>query len=405
MDTSLRTVFNRYYSADLYRRMCERMDRELATPHFQFRLAETPLFLPADLRSRCERVAHEILEIIQRPAIIDACKVAIPQRYHAPGMDERPHFVAIDLGIVEGEGGVLEPRLIELQGFSSLYGMQLEQGRIWGEIVSEIPGMPERWSPLFSGLDRETYLRLLRRTVIADADPEQVVLLDLDPASQKTRPDFHATAALLGVRSVCMSELRREGRRLLAPKGDRMIPVRRVLHRVVFDELEQSSVPMCFDYRDELDLTWVAHPNWYWIWSKYTLPLIDHPAAPRTLRLHELHEIPADLSGYILKPVFSFAGQGVRVDVDREMVEAIPADERSGWLLQEKVSYAPALAAPDGVGVKAEVRMLFLRPEDSGELVLAINLTRLSRGKMHGVDHNVGLDWVGSSVSIWPDGA
>ena len=95
------------------------------------------------------------------------------------------------------------------------------------------------------------------------------------PASEKTRPDFHATARLIGVRSVCVSELRREGRKLLAPESvgsPRMIPVRRILHRVVFDELERKRVPMCFDYRDDLDVTWVAHPNWYWIWSKYTLP-------------------------------------------------------------------------------------------------------------------------------------
>jgi hypothetical protein len=28
---------------------------------------------------------------------------------------------------------------------------------------------------------------------------------------------------------------------------------------------------------------------------------------------------------------------------------------------------------------------------------------RLSRGKIHGVDHNKGLTWVGSSVGVWPE--
>lgn len=402
MDAPLRAQFNRHYSADLYRRMCARMDRDLATPQFRFRLAETPLFLPRPLREACERVGGEILAIIRRPEVIRACRAAVPARYDAPHMDELPHFLAIDLGIVRGPDGGLEPRLIELQGFSSLYGMQLEQGRIWGDLVADLPGMPERFTPLFSGLDRSSYLGLLRRTIIADASPDSVILLDLDPASQKTRPDFHATADLLGVRAVCASELRREGRVLLAPKDGVLRPVRRILHRVVFDELERRRVPMCFDYRDDLDLTWVAHPNWYWVWSKYTLPLIDHPAAPRTYRLSGLQPIPDDLSRYILKPVFSFAGQGVQVDVDRAALDAIPPEQRDGWLLQEKVDYAPALIAPDGAGVKAEIRLLYLRPEDSGDLVLAINLTRLSRGKMHGVDHNVGLPWVGSTVSIWP---
>ena len=404
MDPALRKIFNSHYSDDLYRRMCAMMDRRLEEPSFGFRLAESPLFLPEDLRRRCETVSYEILAQIQDRAIIDTCRAAIPEKYHAPDIDALPHFVAIDLAIVEGEDGALQPRLIELQGFSSLYGMQLEQGRIWGEVVASIPGMPERWTPLFGGLDDDSYLDLLRRTVIADADPDDVILLDLDPSSQKTRPDFHATARFLNVRSVCVSELRREGRRLFAPKDGEMLPVRRVLHRVVFDELERRKVDMCFDYRDDLDLTWVAHPNWYWIWSKYTLPLIDHPAAPRTLRLHEVDPLPDDLSGYILKPLFSFAGTGVEVDVDRSKIDAIPEAERADWLLQEKVAYAPALLAPDGSGVKAEVRMLFLRPEDTDALTLVINLTRLSRGKMHGVDHNKGLEWVGSSVAIWPDG-
>jgi hypothetical protein len=406
VDTPLRRLFNEHYSEDLYRRMCSLMDQRLETPRFEFRLAETPLLLPADLRARCERVAGEILEIIRRPAVIASCTKAVPERYDAPRTDRLPHFLAIDLGIVRGAGGALEPRLIELQGFSSLYGMQLVQSGIWGEVLASIPGMPDRWTALFSGLEPASYLDLLRRTVIAGADPDEVILLDLHPDRQKTRPDFHATARLIGVRAVCVTELRREGRRLFAPhagKSGRMIPVRRILHRVVFDELERHQVPMCFDYRDDLDVTWVSHPNWYWIWSKYTLPFIDHPAAPRTRRLADLDPLPPDLSRYILKPVFSFAGQGVRVDLDRSILDAIPPDRRGDYLLQEKVEYAPALTAPDGSGVKAEIRLMYLCPEDTGRMTLAINLCRLSRGKMHGVDHNKGLAWVGSSVAVWPD--
>jgi hypothetical protein len=396
-------VFNRHYSGDLYRRMCALMDRRLATRRFDFRLAETPVLLPDDLRESCARTAREILAIISRPEIIAACQPAVPDRYRAPRPDALPHFLAIDLAIVRDPEGKLRPRLIELQGFSSLYGMQLVQGGIWGEILAGIPGMPPHFTPLFSDLDPGEYVDLLRRTVIADADPEEVILLDLDPENQKTVPDFRATAGLLGVRAVCVTELRREGRRLLAPApGGRMVQVRRILHRVVFDELERRRVPMCFDYRDDLDVVWAAHPNWYWVWSKYTLPLITHLAAPRTWRLSELDRLPDDLSPFVLKPVFSFAGRGVMVDVDRAALEAIPVEERSGYLLQERVDYAPALIAPDGSGVKVEIRMMFLRPEGCDQMILAVNLCRLSRGKMHGVDQNKGLEWVGSSVAVWP---
>ena len=408
MDARFRPLFNAAYSEELYRRMGALMDERLAMRRFEFRLAETPLFLPPDLRARCAATAREILAIIRRPEIIAACSAAIPDRFRVPRTDALPHFVAIDLGIVRGRDGTLEPRLIELQGFSSLYGMQLVQGEVWGEVAASIPGMPDRFTPLFSGLTPEAYVGLLRQTVLADADPEEVILLDLDPARQKTVPDFHATARLLGVRAVCVSELRREGRRLLAPRaaGERggLVPVRRILHRVVFDELDRNPLPMCFDYRDDLDVTWAAHPNWYWIWSKYTLPFIDHPAAPRTWRLDQVERFPDDLENFVLKPIFSFAGRGVQVDIDRALLESIPAAQRHGYLLQERVDYAPALRAPDGSGVKAEIRMMFLRPEGSDRIVLAINLVRLSRGKMHGVDHNKGLPWVGSSVAIWPEG-
>lgn len=407
MDPRYRTIFNRHYDEDLYRRMCALMDERLATPRFEFRLAETPLILPPDLRRRCEQVSNEIQEILRRPEVIAACTPAIPPRWNAPGMDRLPHFNSIDLAIVRGQDGTLEPKLIELQGFSSLYGMQLVQSEIWGQTLASIPGMPSRWTGLFSGLDRDAYVDLLRRTVIADADPTEVILLDLDPASQKTRPDFHATARLLGVRAVCVTALVRDGRRLYAPLEEhggrsKLVPVRRILHRVVFDELERRDVSMPFDYRDDLDVVWAAHPNWYWVWSKFTLPHLDHPAVPKTRLLAEVDPLPQDLSRFILKPLFSFAGSGVQVDLDRTFIEAIPRQERSSWLLQEKVDYAPALIAPDGIGVKAEVRMMFLRPDDGNTMVLAINLVRLSRGKMHGVDHNKGLDWVGSSVAVWP---
>lgn len=402
MDRALVPVFNRAYTDDVYRRVSVLMEERCEEPSFGFRLAELPLILPDGLRARCERAANEILAQVLRPEIVREGEGAIPDRWRVPRTDALPHFMSIDLALARAADGGVEPRLIELQAFSSLYGMQVVQAEVWGEVLASMPGMPERWAPYFSGLDRGRYLDLLRRAVVGDADPDEVVLLDIDPGNQKTRPDFHVIRKLLGVRSVCLTEVKKDGRRLLAPKEGRLVPVRRIFNRVVFDDLERRSLDLPFDFRDDLDLTWVAHPNWYWIWSKHTLPRLDHPAVPRATLLSELRSIPDDLSGFVLKPLFSYAGSGVRVDVDRAALDAIPAVERSSWLLQEKVEYAPDLTAPDGSGVKAEIRMMFLRPDDDRELTLAINLARLSRGKMHGVDHNRGLDWVGSSVGVWP---
>jgi hypothetical protein len=402
VDAPLRRIFNAHYTDALYRRMERMMAERLEEPSYGFRLAETPLLVPADLRARCETAAKEILAILKRPDIVEDGRRAVPPRCRVPGGDDLPHFLAVDFAIVRGEEGALEPRLIELQGFTSLYAMQLLQAEIWGECLSTLPGMPDRWTPLFSGLNRASYVDLLRRTIVAGADPDEVILLDLHPEDQKTRPDFHATRLLLGVRSVDAAGLKKEGRRLLAPLGGRMVPVRRIFNRIVFDELDRKAVALPFDWRDDLDVTWVCHPNWYWIWSKHTLPRIRHPYAPRTWILSDVPAVPEDCSRLILKPLFSFAGTGVQPDVTREQIVAIPPDERAKWILQERVDYAPALVAPDGTAVKAEIRMMFLKPDDAGDYTLAINLVRLSRGKIHGVDHNKGLSWVGSSVGVWP---
>jgi hypothetical protein len=403
VDPNYRQIFNAHFSQGLYRRMCALMEERLEEPDFGFRLAEMPFIVPDELRARCERGAHEILAILERPEIIAAGRGAVPARYRVPGGEAKPHFLAIDFAVVRDADGALAPRLIELQGFTSLYAMQLIQAGIWGECLATLPGMPERWTPLFSGLDYDRYVELLRRTIVGEAELDEAILLDLHPEDQKTRPDFHGTRKLIGVRSVDALDLKKNGRRLVAPKDGRMVPVRRIFNRIVFDELDRKGAKLPFDWRDELDVTWVCHPNWYWIWSKDTLTRIDHPLAPRTRYLSDVDEIPEDCSGLILKPLFSYAGTGVNPAVTREDIARIPVSERSQWILQERVDYAPALMAPDGTGVKAEIRMMFLKPDDAPAYTLAINLVRLSRGKIHGVDHNKGLNWVGSSVGVWPE--
>jgi hypothetical protein len=403
VDVKLRAIFNSNYTESVYRRVCALMEERLEEPAFGFRLAETPLLVPPDLRAKIEVGAKEILDILQRPEMIAAGRRAVPARFHAPGDDALPQCVAIDFAIVREADGSLGPRLIELQGFPSLYAMQLLQAEIWGEVLASMPGMPRRFTPLFSGNDRAAYIDLLRRTVVADADVDEVILLDLEPEEQKTRPDFHATRRLLGVRSVDALTLRHEGRRLFAPKDGRMVPVARLFNRIVFDELEKRGVELPFAWGDELDVTWVCHPNWYWIWSKDSLTRIHHPYAPKTRYLSEIDPIPADCSDYILKPLFSFAGTGVNPDLTPEAIARIPREERAQWILQERVEYAPALVAPDGTSVKAEMRLMFLKPDDADRYTLAINMVRLSRGKIHGVDHNKGLTWVGSSVGVWPE--
>jgi hypothetical protein len=277
------------------------------------------------------------------------------------------------------------------------------------EAIAHIPGLDRRWSIFFSGLDRETFLARFRGAVLAGEDPQHVALLDLDPPAQKTYPDFVATKMLTGVDAVCPTTLVREGRRLFRRVDGHLVPVRRIYNRIVFDELEQKQIALPFRYTDDLDVTWCSHPNWYWTWSKYSLPYVDHPAVPRARYVADLDRIPDDLGRYVLKPLFSFAGAGVKVDPTREDIESIPEADRAKWLVQEKITYEPAIPmaprADVGSGppsVKAEVRMMFLRAPDEERPTLVLDLVRMSRGKMLGVDQNKDLSWVGGSVGIWP---
>ncbi|KYF76217.1 hypothetical protein BE20_19215 [Sorangium cellulosum] len=401
MEPTFRRAFNAAFGPSTYAEILGRLERRLGCA-IPFRVAETPLFLPARLRERLERSATEIVQQISSPALIAQMKRAIPAHLDAPGMDALPNCAQVDFAIVRGPDGELDAKVVELQAFPSLYALMLVQTEIVAEVLAGMPGLDRRWTCCFGGRSRDDVVAHLRRAILAGEPEESVVLLDLSPEKQKTYPDFAATKLLVGVDAVCPTALVREKDRLFRRVGGRLVPVRRLYNRVVFDELEAKRVELPFRYDEPLDVTWCSHPNWYWTWSKYTLPYLDHPAVPRARLLSALDEAPPDLERYVLKPLFSFAGSGVKVDVTREDIAAIPEGERSRWLLQEKVAYEPALLMPDGGGVKAEVRMMFLRAPGEAELSLALNLVRLSRGKMLGVDQNRDLTWVGGTVGIWP---
>ncbi|HEU4886538.1 MAG TPA: hypothetical protein VFV49_01535 [Thermoanaerobaculia bacterium] len=398
MDKRFRELFNSQFTPAVYEQYARELSRRLET-NFEFRLAETPLFLPDDFKQKATDSANAIMDQLCNPALIEQMKAAIPERWNTPGMDALPNLAQVDFAVVR-ENGVLVPKLIELQGFPSLTSLQVVQRDVWKDTLAQMKGLDIAWSCWYSGYDREAFLDLARRTIVGKHDPSEVILMDLDPPRQKTYPDFAATKLLFGVDPVDPTSLVRRGRQLFRDNGT---PVRRIYNRVVFDELIQKGTQLPFDYREELDVEWVPHPNWYWVWSKYSLPFLRHPSVPRATFLSDLERIPDDLSGYVLKPLFSFAGGGVNIEPTRADVEAVPAGDRHAWCLQEKIEYEPALQAVDGGGVKMEIRLMFLRPDDEPRPILAQNLVRLSRGKMLGVDFNKQFTWVGSSVALSTD--
>lgn len=392
-----RRLFNEQFTDEIYASYVRDLSQLLGCT-FEFRIAETAVFLTDEFKAKLIAGAKAIVEQLSDPANLAHMKRAIPAQWNTPGMDALPNFTQVDFAIVE-QNGEYVPKLIELQGFPSLTALQVAKRDVWKTTLSRMQGLDLDWSCWFSGFDRDAFLKLARRTIVGNHDPAEVVLMDIDPPRQKTSPDFNATKWLFDVDSVDPRQLTRRGNRLY--RG--ATRVKRIYNRIVFDELANSRIEVPFDYRDELDVEWAPHPNWYWVWSKYSLPFLKHPSVPKATFVSEIDKLPDDFERrYVLKPLFSFAGGGVNVEPTAADVAKIPDRDRGNWCIQEKIEYAPAIKAADGGGVKAEIRMMFLRPDDEPKPILAQNLARLSRGKLLGVNFNKEFTWVGSSVALSP---
>lgn len=391
----LRRAFNAGFTPAGYESYKARLAAEAGTA-IPFRVCETPVFLPAELRDEMIRGALEIFELLLQPEALERSKAAVPAAFDVPGCDAHPLFAVADFAIVHDEGR-LAPRLIELQGFPSLYAFQLIQARVW---LEQLAGAPLDFLPL--GLDEPAYLRLVGGAIKGGLPAENVVLLDLDPPGQGTYPDFAATEKLFGIRSVCPTDLRRQGRELWYERDSRPTRILRVYNRMIVDELVAKRVELPFRLTDELELSWAGHPNWFFRWSKHALPGLRHPLVPESRLLSDQDGAPADLERWVLKPLYSFSGTGVNVDPTPADLAAVPEAERAHTLLMRKVDYAPVIEAPDGARSRVELRVMFVFVD--GRPVPAITLARLSQGKMMGVKFNRDKTWVGSTSCFWPRG-
>jgi hypothetical protein len=389
-----RDQYNADFSEEKYQNFLLDLNQE-AGYHIDFHIAESPLFVPKDFLKKIFEASDEIFSTITTEKYFQQSAEAIPSQLNVPNESKRPSTIALDFGVCKNESGELLPQLIELQAFPSLFGYQHWLAKKYREHFT-IPGSVDH---LFSKLNEESYIALLREWIVANENPENVVLLEIEPEKQKTRVDFELTKQYLGINYVCISKVILEGRKLFYEKDGKKIPIKRIYNRVIFDELIKRNDLQCqFHLTEEVDAQWVSHPNWFFRISKFSLPFLRSRYVPQTNFLNELKEIPTDLENYVLKPLFSFAGAGVHFDVTKEIVDGI--EDRSNYILQRKVNYEPVLRAPDGM-VKAEIRILFLWFGDTEKPKPVISVVRLSRGKMIGVNFNRDKTWVGGSVGFF----
>jgi hypothetical protein len=388
----LREEFNKNFTQEIYTDFLKDLDSK-HPGDIVFRVAETPIFIPKDFADKMLSACETIVDFIRDPGFKKLTNRAIPKNENVPGENDHSHFIAFDFGICEDKYGGFEPQLIEMQGFPSIFAFQA----YYPEIIEKHFNIPTNFSHYFSGYNVNTYLQFLKEIIVGNHNPENVILLEIKPHDQKTRIDFYCTQDYLHIPIVCLTELVQEGKKLFYLRDKEKVEVKRIYNRIIFDELSQIKKDLgnVVDITQPLDVEWVPHPNWFYRISKFTLPFIKNPYVPETFFLNEVKQLPGDLENFVLKPLFSFAGQGVIIDVTKQ--DIIKVTDPENWILQRKVKYADVIKTPN-VPAKAEIRIFYFWKDGMTRPVAVTNLARLSKGKMIGVRYNMDKDWVGGSV-------
>jgi len=397
-----RDQFNANFTPAKYNDLLARLN-ELTRTTIEFRVAETPCFFSRAFMSELAETGAELTrQLLDNPAYMQASSRTIPEPYRVPNEDHHPQFMTVDFGLARNPDGSLTPKLVELQAFPSIFGYQDILSHQYMETFNLDPNL----NCYLGDKDEQTYWQLLGDVIVGDHDPENVVLLEIDPDHQKTLPDFHVYEDKLHISTVDIAKLRKQGNRLFYQRAGRDIPIHRIYNRAIVDELQRKNIKLPFDYRDPLDVEWAGHPNWYFRISKFSLPFLNHPSVPKAVFLDDWFDhrntenLPPQREKLLLKPLYSFAGKGIQFAPTDEDLYAVPIADRHLYLLQERVTFEPVIETPHGP-TQAEIRIMYLWP-DGGTLQPAVALVRLGRGLMMGVDHNRDKQWVGSSAALTP---
>jgi hypothetical protein len=393
VDPELRSRFNADFTPEKYAALVCCVNESERWPT-DFRISETPIFLTREFTDEVTRAANEIVDLTRTSEFAKHAAGAVPKDLEVPNESPHPNFFIVDFAIC-AQGDRLVPRLIELQAFPSLFGFQL---LLLGCIRKAYPAIPSNWTSSFGGIKDEAYLDLLRRTILGGSNPENVILLEIEPEKQKTRIDFAATETLLNIRAACLTKIKKRGRQLFYERNGREVRIERIYNRVIFDELiRRPDLNLPFRLQDDLDVKWVGHPNWYFHVSKHSLPFLKTES---TSPAFFADRFPGNerIDNYVLKPLYSFAGHGVDIEPSYKKIATLQNPHE--WILQRKIDYAAFVPTVDGQRSKAEIRMMFVWPDKDSDPTLINNLVRMSQGKMMGVDFNIDKTWVGASIAL-----
>ncbi len=395
MIASARQSFNHLFTETKYQEFVADLNHEF-NHTITFRIAETPVFVGTQFKSKLIRAADEIIDFIVQPNFKKLMKGALPDTLRVPHEDQHTLFLALDFAVCADQNNQLVPKLIEMQGFPSIFGYQDLLGNKFRQQYNIDSSLDFHF-----GTPSTQYWKRLGNAILNGHDPENVILLEIDPLKQNTAIDFIVTKHHLGIELVHLGDVIIRNRKLFYYKNGREVPILRIYNRVIFDELlSKKELQTKFHLTEDVDVEWAGHPNWFYYISKYTMPFLSCEAVPECKFLSEYDSLPTDLDQYVLKPLFSFSGSGVIFNVTQKDIESIPKETRGDYLLQRKVHYEPVIQSPDGL-VKTEIRLLYLWDKGSVRPQIITNLARLSRGDMIGVKFNKDKTWVGGSICFF----
>jgi hypothetical protein len=398
MVTEIRKRYNQEFTEEKYLAFLEDINSSFNFK-VHFRIAESPVFFPKSFKETLQKAGDSIIKTLLRPDFKTLTEKAVPKELFVPNEDKHSLFLALDFAVCLDQNGELNPQLIELQGFPSLFGFQdFIQAKYREHFY-----VPENYSVFFNGYNSEKYRERFKNVLLNGHHPNNVIILEIEPYKQSTAIDFIVTESITGVKPVCLTDVIREDKQLFYMRDGVKTEIKRIYNRVIFDEFSRRTDLNCqFNLTEDVNVEWAGHPNWFFRISKYVMPFLDSPYVPPSRFLSDVQEIPADLENYVLKPLFSFSGSGVKFHVTPQDIDEIPYEDRTGFMLQRKVKYEPILKAPDGL-IKVEVRLLYFWEQQNEKPELVVNLSRLSRGEMIGVKFNRDKTWVGGNVCFFEE--
>ena len=389
MIPEFRNAFNASFNRAAYELLCEKLNH-IAGKKLDFRVAETPVFVPKKIRDEMIHTCEYVVDFIESEDFAKKTETAIPHQFLMEGLENKAQFMVFDFAITTNENQELKPAMIELQGFPSLFAFQYQLDQIYRKTFR----ISERVTSYLSNKTSSSYIDLLKHILVGTEDPKEVVLMDLNPTEQKTEIDFILTEKLTGVKAVCIKDIIEEDTHLYYLRDGKKTRIKRIFNRFVPDEWTPS---IAFDFNKERDVEWINHPHSYFRISKFLLPFLRHECIPETYFLSDFNQ-QFSLTDSVVKPLFSFAGNGVMMDVNEGNLREI--QNTKDWIIQKKINYAPVIETPNEPA-KTEIRIFYFRETPTSRPIPVHNLARISKGTMIGTQFNKNKDWVGGSIAYF----